>query len=474
MNFGFQLIHPRRWLLRARRVAIAAVALGVPALGAPALASAQDSVAAGTRRVTLSEALRLARQNAPQTVAARGAVHANQAQVRAAYGAFLPSITANVGANRQFTGGTVTRINQNGERVTIQGNTWTYSNALSFNAQLLNLSNFPRLRAAQADVAAAQQNVVVQAYTVDLTVEQQFFAALASVEGEAAARTQLQQALEQLDASRRRVIAGAATASDSLRASTQVAAARLALATAQSNRRDANAALTRLVGSEVPLAASVDDPTVLAMDTVHVDSAAVVSRAVVSPTVSQAQAQLTAAHAQRQVARAAYLPTLSAGYSRGGSGLDSRFGFGGDQFAYSGQLNFSLSYPLFNQFQRESQVAQATVNENNAATSLRDARLQSRQLAVQYLDALQLGQLQVAVQTASIAAAQEDLRVQRQRYDLGLSTIVDVLTAQTTLNQARADLITARNTVRLAAARIESLIGQPLSTVAASRTGVTP
>lgn len=475
MSFCFPHLHRRGpFTLAVALAGAAAVFAGAVLAAAPAgaqLPTPTDSVAAGTRPVTLSEALRLANQNAPQTVSARGNVRSNQAQVRAAYGAFLPSVNANVGAVRQYTG-SATHVNSSGEQVTVNGNRWTYSNGLSFSAQLFNLDRFPRLNAAKANVTAAEQNVVVQAYTVDLSVEQQFFAALAARESEDAARTQLQQAQEELVASRRRVIAGAATASDSLRSAQAVAQAQLALATAQSNRRDANAALTRLVGSDVPLAASLTDPTVLAMDTVHVDSAAVVARAQIAPTVNQAQAQLSVAHANRQVARAAYFPTVNVGYSRGGSGLDSRFGFGGDPFAYSGQLNFSLSYPLFNQFSREASVAQATVAENNAAATLRDTRLQATQLSVQYIDALRLGQLQVAVQNATIAAAQEDLRVQRQRYDLGLSTIVDVLTAQTALNQARADLITARNTVRLAAARIETLIGQPLSTVAAP--GVTP
>ena len=466
MSFCFSTLRHRSAAAAAGACALVAATAAAPAAQAQ-LPVPPDSVAAGTRPVTLADALRLADQNAPQTVSARGTVRSNQAQVRSAYGAFLPSITANVGAVRQYVGGSVTRVNSSGEKVTLSGNNWTYSNGLSFNAQLLNLDRFPRLRAAQANVSAAEQNVAVQQYAVDLSVEQQFFSALAAREAEDAARTQLAQAQEQLVASRRRVIAGAATASDSLRSAQAVAQARLALATAQSNRRDANVALTRLVGSDVPLSASLTDPTVIAMDTVHVDSAAVVQRAQIAPTVNQAQAQLSAAHANRQVARAAYFPTVNGGYSRGGSGLDSRFGFGGDPFAYSGQLNFSLSYPLYNQFTREANVAQATVAENNAAATLRDARLQALQLSVQYLDALRLGQLQVAVQTATIAAAQEDLRVQRQRYDLGLSTIVDVLTAQTALNQAEADLITARNAVRLAAARIETLIGQPLSTVAA-------
>ena len=104
-------------------------------------------------------------------------------------------------------------------------------------------------------------------------MEQQFFNAVSARESEDAANAQLQQAQQQLEASRRRVIAGAATASDSLRSLTLVLQARLALLTAQSQRRDANATLTRLVGSPVPLSASLTDPAVQSLDMVSVDSA---------------------------------------------------------------------------------------------------------------------------------------------------------------------------------------------------------
>jgi outer membrane protein len=415
----------------------------------------------------------MAQQNAPQTVTARGTERASQAAVRAAYGAFLPNVTANVGAVRQFTGaGSLTRTNSSGEKITIQGNSWTYSNALSFNAQLFNAANLPNVRATRADVAAAEQNVAQQGYNVALSVEQQFFTALAARESEDAARQQLAQAQGQLDFARRRVVAGAATASDSLTAVVQVANAQLALLQAQTARRDANVALTRITGSTTPLSAATNDPAITALDTVRLDSAAIVTRADFTPAVQQAQAAVAGAHARQSVARASYFPTLNAGYSRSGSGTDSRFGFGGDPFAYGGQLNFSLSFPLFNQFSRENQIAVANVNATNAEATLRDARLGARQQAIQYLDAFRLGQQQVAMQQASVNAAQENLRVVQQRYQLGLSTIVDLLTAQTTLIQAQSNLISARNAMRLATAQLSALLGQPLQSLAATA-GVT-
>ena len=63
---------------------------------------------------------------------------------------------------------------------------------------------------------------------------------------------------------------------------------------------------------------------------------------------------------------------------------------------------------------------------------------------------------------AAIAASDEDLRVQQQRYALGASTLLDLLTFQTQLNQARQALIQARLSVRIARAQLSSLMGREL------------
>ena len=61
-----------------------------------------------------------------------------------------------------------------------------------------------------------------------------------------------------------------------------------------------------------------------------------------------------------------------------------------------------------------------------------------------------------------VAAAEEDLRVQQQRYALGASTLLDLLTSQTQLNQARQALIQARFDGRIARAQLSALVGREL------------
>ncbi len=419
------------------------------------------------REISLTEAIRLARENSPQTVQARGTERANKAAVRSAFGAFLPSISLSTGASRRFGVREVIDTLGRGSRV------WTYNNGFSFGMDLFNGRRFADIRAAKADVSAAEATIVSQDYSVSLNVAQQYYNALAARESAEAAVVQLEQANQQLVAATRRMQAGAATRSDSLRAFVQVANARSALLTAQTNLRSANAALTRLIASPDVVTARTadsDEPIVLSP---AVDSAYLVALAMRGPAVVQARAALSSADARQTAARAAYLPTLSANYSRSGNGADSRFGFGSNPYTYGGQLSFSLNYPLFNQFSREEQVVRAKVSRVTAEATLRDAELAAQQLSVQLLDALHTAQENINAQAAAVEAAQEDLRVQQARYVIGMSTIVDLLTSQSQLNQAQSNLIAARYNARIARVNIESLIGQDFDTIQTPSTPTT-
>ncbi|MFL5562400.1 MAG: TolC family protein [Gemmatimonadaceae bacterium] len=417
--------------------------------------------------ITLDEAIQRARRNAPASIQARGAERANRAAVRSAYGALLPNVSVNLGGARQFVDpNSLTRVNaQTGATETLAASPWTYNNGLSLNMTLFNGGqSLYDIQTAKANVAASEAIGVSQDFQVALDVSQQYFNALAARESEDAARTQLQLAQQQLRYSQIRVRSGAATKSDSLRSLIQVGNAQLALLTAETNLRAADASLTRIIGSDVTVTAAPAD-TALPTGTAPLDTASLARLADNGPAVRQAESSLEAAKASRRASRAPYLPTVTAGYSRSGSGV-ARFGFGNDPYTYGGRLNFALSYPLFNGFSRETNVIRADVAEENAMASLRDARLAARQLLVQNVDLLRTAQQRVTVQQISVTAAQEDLRVQQLRYTAGASTLLDVLTSQNQLTAAETALIQARFDARVARARLEALIGQRLSTVA--------
>jgi outer membrane protein len=102
------------------------------------------------------------------------------------------------------------------------------------------------------------------------------------------------------------------------------------------------------------------------------------------------------------------------------------------------------------------------VQEANAGAALRDAQFAARQQLSQFLGALRTAEARIAIQSASVAAAEEDVRVQQQRYAVGASRLLDLLTSQTELNNARAALIQARYDYRIAKAQLEALVGRSL------------
>jgi outer membrane protein TolC len=208
------------------------------------------------RPITLDEAVRLAKRNAPAAVQARNNVRQQAGTVRSRYAAYLPTLSFGAGANRQ-----------NGTRYLLDLDTilpndvpWRASHSLNSNLEVFDGGRrWFELQAARAGVDAAEASEVAQEFTVALNVKQQFYAVLAAREQQSAAAKQLEQAAEQLKAANARVGAGAATRSDSLRSVIAVGNARLAVLAAENALAGANASLSRLVGSATLVTAAPDD-----------------------------------------------------------------------------------------------------------------------------------------------------------------------------------------------------------------------
>jgi len=424
----------------------------------PAALGAQSADTLAARAIPLKDAVSQAQQNALGAVQARGQIRNAESSVRAARAALLPSLSLSLG-----------QVNQSGDRLDAQGQLvpylakqpWTYSTGISSSVNLFDggrrLNEIKRTR---SDVGAAEANEVTQRFNIALQVKTQYYAILAARESEAAGRAQLEQAQQQLKASIARTSAGVATMSDSLRSVVAVGNAQLALLTARNNLRVASAALTRLVGSETLVTAQPSDTLDLALP--PIDSASLAGLLADGPLVQQAEAQLVSARAAVRSSRTSYLPTVDLTYNKSGNGFDKYYGLGGQQLAYTNNFNLRLAFPLWNNYQREDALSRTRVQADIAEATVRDARLGAQQNFAQQLGALRTAQERIALQQVSVQAAQEDLRVQQQRYALGASTLLDVLTSQSTLDAARSALIQARQDFRIARAQLEALVGQEL------------
>ena len=400
--------------------------------------------------VTLEQAIGMALDANPNIVQARGDVRVAGAQRREAIGDWLPSISGNSGVSTNST----QRFDEVTQRQ-VSGNSTSYSAGLS--ASLTLFDGFRRsasIRSAGASLESAHASLTTQRFDIVLQTKQAFYNAVAADDLVRVAQTRIERAENQLRISRDKLAAGSAIRSDTLRSFVEVGNARLQLLNAQTQRANATANLARLIGVDGAVQV-VPGSTVTEM--VRLDTATLRSEAMGgAPAVVQAEAQARAAGAQVGVSRSQYFPTVSGSYSQSWAGAQPS----SLQGSWSARL--SLSFPIFNGFTRETGMVRSRVAEDAAVARVDDARRQIMAQLTQQFASLEAATVRYEIAGASRAAAEEDLRVQQERYRLGVATIVDVLTSQENLDQAEVDLVQARLDYMIARAEIEALIGREL------------
>lgn len=423
---------------------------------APALLGAQSG-AANARPITLDDAIRLAVQNAPSTVAGRNAERSSEAAIKFAKAQFLPSAALTYSANNQ--GGT--QFIQ-GVPVPISGLPWTYSRGINTNLTVFDGgAHWYNYKAAGANLDAAVASDISARYNLAFTVKVQYYAILAAREQESAARRSLEEAQQALQVASAKMLAGAATRADSLTAALSVGNAQLAILNAQNALLNANAALTRYVASPVMVTAVAADTSDVGR--LDVDEGSLTKMALEGPAVRSATAAYVASQAAHKSSTSGYYPSITANASYGQNPKATQgFLFGGGPTTTSTRFGISAGYTLFNNYSRENTLILARISEDNAQANLRDAKFLAQQNLTTYLASYQTALQTIALQLLQIQSATENLRVQTQRYNIGTALQVDVTTAQAALDQARFNLITARLNARTAKANIEALIGRDL------------
>jgi outer membrane protein len=423
---------------------------------APAPVEAQIE-AREARPIALSEAVRMAQRNSPLTTQGRGTTRVSRASLTSSLSQFLPSVSVGTAANH-LDGSTSFQ----GQRVPYAGYPWSYREGYTAVVTLFDGGQrWFNYRAAQATLRASSETELILRYTVGVNVQAQYFASLAARETEAAAARQLDAAETLLGLTSTRLQAGTANRFDSLRSAALVGAARVAVISARNSLGSADAALTRLTASTVPLTAVVSDT--IEVPIINADSALLERMASEGPTIRQANLLFSASKSAKRASLSDYLPIIAMSYNQSANKAAQKFDPWGGPFSSTATVyNFTLSYPVFNNFLRELNLTQARVDEDLAAANLRDARFAVHESLTRYLSSFHAAIETIELQRLQIIAAEEDLRGQQDRYRAGDGTLVELIIAQSTLDNARLALINARFQARTARAQIEALLGREL------------
>lgn len=401
-------------------------------------------------RVTLPEALRLATRLDPEYVEASGRVDAAAWQRTSAWSTFvLPSLTAST---------SVTKYSEDFFNIgTLQESSTIADARLEARYDLFTGgAKFYELGRASAALAAAQAAELEERFSAELETESDYYDVLAQQELLRVAQERVRRAEEQFAVARARVLSGAEVQTDSLQQLLELTRARVGLLRQQSALRIARLHLGRRIGIAGPVDAVPID-TLPAPELPITEADAVAEGLQHGPRYRAARASERAADAAVKVARGSYLPTVS--LVGQWIAFDERFfPDASTRTAYGVQVSF----PIWNRGQREVALVRARAERDAARARASDAERAAGQEITDAYDTYSTARASAELAAQAVRVAQENLRVQAERYRAGATTIIDLITAQVAVSEADAGLVQARQATRLALARLESLLGRRL------------
>lgn len=377
------------------------------------------------RPLGLIELTDLALRNSPATRAAWAQVRESEAAEKIARAGYWPTLGASYVAQR------TRQVATEGTGVPAQTR---YGPSVNLSYLLLDFgARGGALDRAQAQTLAARfaQNQSIQ--DLLLTVESAYYAVIGTRGVEQASRESLAEAQGNADAAQSRHRAGVATIGDVYQAQSALAAATLALQQAEGSRVVAEGALAVALGyspdTAVPLAPwhPPENPELPAASVAELLEAARSAR----PDLLAAKAREQAADAAVRQARAGNWPTLNLTASAGrtqvvGRGITEQYSVGA-----------RVDLPLFSGFAVQGAIEQAVARVDFAQADAETLRLSVEQQVWVAYQNVQTSRKGLDAARAQLQAAQQAADALRARYRTGLSSILEVLTTEAALAQAR-------------------------------------
>jgi outer membrane protein TolC len=383
---------------------------------------------------TLTDLVDIGLSNNMQTRMAWSAARSAAAALGAARGAFFPRLVVDVN-------GAKTKGSAVGGRFVFDYSSLTPTAGLSW--LLIDFGGRSGLTEEARDALAAAnwtQNAVLQ--NVILLIEQDYYQYVAAKALLAAQETSRGEAEKNLEAAEARRRAGVATLADSLQAKTVLSRIQLDLVTTQGLIQTLKGVLANSLG--LPADAAFEIAAADLPDSFPVSEAAgTVERRIAEalarrPDLAAARALALKAAAHVDTVRAQGLPTINFNGSIG------RIYYSTPAQSSSLSAGLVLDIPLFRGWTVAYQALQAQIDAETAQAQVKKAELDV---------ALQVWTSYFNIQTSAqrIKTAQDLLNLAQQSYDVvlgsykeGVSSILDLLAAQSALENGRVQLVQAQ------------------------------
>jgi len=420
----------------------------------PELTAGREKVPAGVVPSTLSmeQAVAIGVQYNPQVGSAAEGVRMTDALIVQAISLLMPRL--NVDTSR------VTPLHP----TVFQNPETTWQTSFSFTQPLYTGGALKAgVKAAQHLRAGSEGTYQRTQQEIAFRVRAAYYAVLTAEEGVTVNQQVVDSANETLRVARLRYQAGVAPQFDVLSAEARVARVEQGLIAAKAARDIAWAALSTVMGVPIPDGTQLTTPRPVTWEEANFEALRGEAQAE-RPDLVAAGGQVAVARARLAIAKAARQPAiaLNASYSLVPSTTVS-FGDPPTEIVVSqntGVVVLSANWSLFNAGQVEGQISQAQAQLAQAQDAVTGLKQQIDLDVTSAYMSVSAAKAQVAAAQKEVAQAQEAFRVATIRYEEGVGTSLEILSAQADLADAKNRLNQAIFGLNLAIAQLDLALGR--------------
>lgn len=398
---------------------------------------------------SLDKCIDIALEHNVSIVAAKNSYEISKFSVYNSYGRLLPSVSISSSQTEYWE--------------PRYGKSQSASGGISIRETLggFGLANLHDIRASRARKQSNYYGYVNTRQSIVLAVKDSYFNLIKADMLIDVATDALKRGEEQLKVAQSRYDLGSAALTDVLKAKVLRSNAKLDLITAQNNYKLAKANLNSAMGIDISIEFEVTHDLPSNSFDITYDQA--LNEAMNNnASYKKSSYDLTVAKTELCAARANFLPDLSLSVNYG-TAADKYFNlFKNDYMAPNAtrSVGFSVSYNLFNNLGDLTSLVAARKGLNTAKSNYENTRNDvALEVKQAFLD-VQQNKEKLIVNDESVAAAQEDLNIVREKYNLGAATIIEVLDAEVSFKTAQTNKVQALFDYNLAISRLEKAMGK--------------
>lgn len=398
---------------------------------------------------TLDECLKLARENNPQVKIAESQLSLAGAEITSAFGNYLPSASFNAGYTRQLNVETGQKINIGGQTIVVgkvEPNSYNMSLSLSYNI----FDGFAR--EAQYSSVKDNLNFAYSKYSqtlqeVEINIYRSFVNVLRNKKLLESRKQDLELAKKELERTNAKYLAGSIPYSNVLAQEAEVANKEIYLIQAENDLKSSKISLTIAMGLNRDLDFDVEERDInlnLTEEEIQKFKSELGNpEALIQSTFSKRhdyqamEQQIASSRANITIARAGYLPTLSA--------------YGGWSWANNEFRNFSelgrsfvglaLRIPIFENFKANYQIELAKTQLVQLEMQKFQLEQNIRNQIIQALNNLEAAEKQFLAVKKSLVASEKNFENIGERYRVGATGIVEYIYANNLLINAKINYI---------------------------------